>query len=101
MATIEGISITLDVVSATAKSIGELNSKLDTKLYDIKKEMNSLTSTWNSDAADTIQKKFNGLEERFKEYKDIIDSYVRFLNTTVTNYNEAETAINNNAGQFK
>lgn len=98
---IEGISISLAEVTSTAGSIRRINEVLDARLQDIKTEMNSLTNTWSSDASNTIQDKFNGLVPRFEEYKKVIESYAKFLDQTVTNYDAAETAINSNASQFK
>ncbi|MCR8643646.1 pore-forming ESAT-6 family protein [Paenibacillus sp. N1-5-1-14] len=98
---IEGISISFAEVTNTASTITTLNGNLTTKLEDIKKEMNSLTNSWESDASRTIQEKFNALAAKFVDYKKIIDEYSKFLNTTVSNYDSAETTINNNASQFK
>ncbi len=98
---IDGIKISLGEVSKTAGQIRNLNQQLATTLEDIKKEMNALSATWTSDASNTIRGNFNALAPRFEEYRQVIDSYAKFLDNTVTNYNAAETAINNNASAFK
>ena len=98
---IEGISINLEEVRATAKTIKTLNSKLATRLDDIKKEMNSLESTWQSQASSTIRTNFNKLESKFQECRKIIDSYGTFLETTVDSYTNAESSINSNASAFE
>ncbi|MEI7024795.1 pore-forming ESAT-6 family protein [Paenibacillus sp. y28] len=98
---IEGIHISLTEVSQTAGMIRNVNTSLTTKLGEIKKEMNSLTSTWDSDASRTIQDKFNSLASVFSDYKAVVDAYAMFLDNTVTNYDNTETAINSNASQFK
>lgn len=98
---IEGIKISLGEVTKTASTIRTLNQSLSSRLDDIKKEMNSLSATWQSDASNTIRNNFNALAPRFDEYKTIIDSYAKFLDATVTSYDSAETAINSNASAFK
>lgn len=98
---VEGINISLAEVTKTAQTIKTLNKSLSSRLEDIKKEMNGLEGNWKSDSSETIRSKFNGLAPKFENYEQIINSYAVFLEKTVTGYNEAETAINNNASQFK
>ncbi|MCP3776055.1 pore-forming ESAT-6 family protein [Paenibacillus sp. MZ04-78.2] len=98
---IEGISISTAEVTQTAATIRTLNGSLTTKLEEIKKEMNSLTSSWDSDASRTIQDKFNANSQKFSDYRAVVDSYAAFLDNTVSNYDATETTINSNASQFK
>lgn len=97
---IDGINITLAQVSATSEQIKKLNTELDMKLEEIKKEMNALEATWQSEAARTIRANFGKTANKFPEYKKIIDSYAVFLDKTVEAYTKTETAINNNANAF-
>lgn len=98
----EGINISLAEVSKTATSIKSLNTSLNDKLLEIKSDINSLNSSWQSDAARTFQENFNKYASKyFDNYKEVIDSYVKFLEKTVVeNYDHTETQINNNASQF-
>lgn len=98
---VEGIRISLGEVAKTAGTIRTINQNLSTRLEDIKKEMNNLANTWQSDASNTIRENFNALAPRFEEYKNVVDSYAKFLDSTVANYDAAETAINSNASAFK
>lgn len=97
---IEGIKISLNEVAQTANTIRNLNTSLDARLNEIKNEMNGLAASWQSDASNTIRERFNALSSKFVEYKEIIDSYAKFLDNTVTNYDTTETAINSNASAF-
>lgn len=97
----EGINISLPEVSRTAQSIKAINQDLSMRLEEIKKEMNNLAQSWQSDASNTIREKFNGLAPRFEEYKNVVNAYALFLDRTVDLYNQTETMINNNASQFK
>ncbi|MCA1030227.1 pore-forming ESAT-6 family protein [Bacillus timonensis] len=97
----EGINISLPEVSKTAQSIKAINEDLSARLEEIRKEMNNLAQSWQSDSSNTIREKFNSLSPRFEEYKNIVNSYAVFLDQTVEIYNQTETQINNNASQFK
>lgn len=98
----EGISISLDEVRQIASTISQLNKSLETKLLDIQNDMKSLQNSWQSAAATTIQERFNAYAQKYyNTYKEVIDSYVNFLNKTVAdNYEGTENNINNNASKF-
>ncbi len=98
---IEGLSISFDQVASTANTIRGLNTNLETILSEIKAEMNALSSSWQSDASDTIRERFNSLDPKFANYKNIVDAYAKFLDNTVTSYETTERAINTNASAFK
>ena len=73
------------------------------KLAEINKCMNSLQDTWQSDAAEDIRAAMNALKPRFDEYKGVVESYAKFLDTTALTYESTETSIqaNANASTFK
>ncbi|MDD6327474.1 MAG: pore-forming ESAT-6 family protein [Eubacteriales bacterium] len=96
----DGIKISLGEVTATAATIRTLNTAMDTNLQDIKKKMNDLSSTWQSDGAETIRTNFNNMSASFEEYKKIVESYAAFLDKTVESYNTTENTINSNASSF-
>lgn len=98
---VDGIKISLGEVTKTAGSIKNLNQQLTLKLEDLGKEMNALQATWQSDSSDTIRNNFNALAPRFQEYREVIESYAKFLEETVNVYNTVETSINSNASAFK
>mgnify|MGYP002537106890 FL=1 len=52
---IEGISISLEQVLETARNIKSLNTQIVTRLNEIKREMNSLESSWQSESSTTIR----------------------------------------------
>ena len=101
MATIEGINIDLDAVNAAATTIRNLNTSLTTNLANVKREINGLSSTWQSDAGDTIQTKINGMQAHFDDYQKVVESYAKFLEKTVQEYRSMETGINANASSFQ
>jgi len=97
----DSIKISTQVLLDTAKKVRDINTTMDTKLADINKEMNNLEATWQSDAASDIRAAMNALKPRFEEYKSVVESYAKFLDTTAQSYESTETTIQNNAGAFK
>ena len=43
----------------------------------------------------------NALKPRFEEYKTVVESYAKFLVNTAQSYESTESAIQNNANEFK
>lgn len=97
----DSITISTQVLMDTAQKIRDINEAMDGKLADINKSMNDLESTWKSDAATDIRAAMNALKPRFEEYKDVVESYAKFLVNTAQSYESTEAAIQNNANQFK
>lgn len=98
----DSIQISTQVLVDTAEKVRSINNTLDSKLAEINKNMNDLESTWwKSDAATDIRAAMNALKPRFEEYKNVVESYAKFLVTTAQSYETTEGAIQNNAGAFK
>ena len=97
----DGIQISTQVLIDTAAKVRTINSTLDDKLTNINNKMQSLSSTWNSDAAEEIRKAMLNMRPKFDHYKEVIDSYAKFLDTTAQSYESTETAIHKNAEAFK
>lgn len=97
----EGIQISTQVLLDTAERVRSINSTLDQKLAEINKNMNDLEATWKSDAATDIRAAMNALKPRFEEYKNVVESYAKFLVNTAQNYEATEGAVQTNASAFK
>ena len=95
------IQISTQVLMDTAEKVRNINSTLDTKLADINKNMNDLSATWKSDAAEEIRAAMNAMKPRFEEYKNVVESYAKFLVNTAQSYESTESAIQTNAQAFK
>lgn len=100
MASVQGIDISLDQVTAAAASISTTNKNLLQKLQDIEAQISALSQTWQSDAGTTIVAKIKGMDSKFTEYNAVIGSYVSFLTSTVQAYDTTEKLINSNASAF-
>ena len=80
------IKISTQVLTSTAQEVRTLNTKLDQDLADCNQSMNNLESTWQSDAASDIRAAMNALKQWFDEYKKLIKSYSKILDTTASSY---------------
>ncbi len=97
----DSIKISTQVLTETAAKVRNCNTAMDEKLADINQKMNDLQSTWKSDAAEDIRAAMNAMKPRFEEYKNVIESYAKFLDNTAQSYETTEGAIQGNANQFK
>lgn len=97
----DSIKISTQVLQDTAQKVRDINSSMDEKLTEINKNMNDLENTWKSDAATEIRAAMNALKPRFESLKATVESYAKFLVNTASSYEATETAVQNNASQFK
>lgn len=97
----DSIQVSTQVLLDTADKVRTINNNLDTKLAEINKSMNDLEATWKSEAATEIRGAMNALKPRFEEYKNVVESYAKFLVNTAQSYEATESAIQSNASAFK
>lgn len=97
----DSIKVSTQVLKETASKVRNINAKLDEKLATINKNMNDLEASWSSDAGRDIRANMNALKPRFEEYKNVVESYAKFLDTTAATYEQTEQTIQNNAGAFR
>ncbi len=97
----DSIKISTQVLTDTAQKVRNCNTAMDEKLADINKNMNDLEATWKSDAASDIRAAMNALKPKFEQYKNVIESYAKFLVNTAQSYETTESAIQSNASAFK
>ena len=94
------INITPAEVRSSAARIATVNRALEETLNIIRKDVNALTSAWQSKAGDTTQQVFNAHAQKFPKYRDHIDGYTVFLNNAATAYENAEKANADAASSF-
>ncbi len=97
----DSIKISTQVLTDTAQKVRNCNNAMDAKLADINKNMNDLEATWKSDAANDIRAAMNALKPKFEQYKNVIESYAKFLVNTAQSYESTESAVQTNASAFK
>jgi len=94
------INVNLEEISNLAAKIRNINSNLDATLNEVKQQMENLSLIWISEGSNTLMQRFNFFQNRFLQEKEIIESYAKFLDYTVANYESIESAINANATNF-
>ena len=90
------IKITFGEVRTKTKQIRSRNDTLTDTLNQIKQIINNLESQWTSDTSDTIRAKITGMQPKFDTYKEVIESYAKFLDNTVAQYEGTESTMNSN-----
>lgn len=91
------IKITFSEVRTKTQQIRTHNDKLSETLQQIKSIINALESEWTSDTSDTIRAKITGMQPKFDSYKEVIESYAKFLDNTVEQYETTESTLQSNA----
>ena len=91
------IKITFDEVRTKTRQIRNHNTKLDETLQQIKSAINALETEWTSDTSDTIRSKITGMQPKFESYREVIESYAKFLDNTVAKYESTEGTLQSNA----
>ena len=94
------IQITLSEVSETASAIRNYNSALDDILNYVNRIMHELNSIWLSDGEEMLLSRFQRFSAKFIDESEVIESYARFLDSTVNDYDSLESTIVANASNF-
>lgn len=97
----DSIKISTQVLTDTAQKVRNCNTNMDKLLADINKSMNALEATWKSEAAEEIREAMNNMKPKFEEYKNVIESYAKFLVNTAQSYESTESSLHSNANAFK
>ena len=91
------IKITFQEVRERTREIRKHNQNLTDILNEIKTAINALESEWTSDTSDTIRSKITGMQPKFDSYREVIESYAKFLDNTVERYEGTESTLQTNA----
>ncbi len=91
------IKITFSEVRTQNQKIRNHNQTLDDKLKQIKNIINALESDWTSDTSDTIRAKISAMQPKFDSYREVIESYAKFLDNTVEQWETTEGTLQSNA----
>ena len=96
------IKINTAQVASTAKSISNLNTKINNDFNQLEKSIKTLNSKWDGTASDNAINKFNSIKNSFysNRYKTI-NNMVNFLNNAAEGYEKTETKILSAAEYFK
>ena len=64
-------------------------------------KMDSLESSWSSNAGRKIRQAMQDLDPKFREYKSVVESYVTFLKNAAGSYTDTETTAETNVNQVQ
>ncbi len=94
------INITLSELSECASAIRNYNASLDDILSSVSKAMHEINSIWKSDGEEALLSRFDRFATRFIDESEVIESYAKFLDSTVSDYDSLESTIVANASNF-
>ena len=94
------INISLNEVNDLSNEIKRINTNILDILNYAKQEMMSLSNDWQSSGSEMIRNRFQYFSNKFIEQKDVIDSYAKFLDYTVSSCDSIETTITKNASSI-
>ena len=91
------IKITFQALRDKTQQLRDKNTRLDQILTDTKNAINSLEADWSSDTSITIRDKITGMQPTFDTYREVIESYAKFLDSAIAQYESTEATLNTNA----
>ena len=94
------LNITLSELSDCASQIRNYNATLDDILSSVSKAMHEINSIWQSDGEEVLLNRFDRFATRFIDESEVIESYAKFLDSTVSDYDSLESTIVANASSF-
>lgn len=97
----EQIQISLEGLRNTAVSIRSINEQLYLNMKNIVKQMNDLDSLWKSPAGQEIRLRFHSMVPIIEQHKEVIETYAKFLDTTVLIYEDTEMKIQRQISNFE
>lgn len=94
------ININTTDVERLSQSIRNSNTRLNSIIASITREIQALKNEWDSPTGDALVQKYNELLPIFRSYKEKVESFSKFLDIAVDTYEKAELDIKSNAEQF-
>ena len=95
------IKITFQALRDKTQQLRDKNKQLDQILTDTKNAINSLEADWSSDTSITIRDKITGMQPTFDTYREVIESYAKFLDSAIAQYESTEATLNTNAAAVR
>ena len=97
------ITVNTDQVADIANEIESLNKKLSDELNTSRDLFTQLGNSWSGEAFEASKSAYNEFATKFfQTYYDVIDNYVKFLRTNVSQgYFDVETVNTNLSEAFK
>ncbi len=86
-----------------AQYVRDRNARLETMLDEVRAKIVRLCDgAWQSAAGEEIQRKIVAFgNNHFKPYKEVVESYAKFLDHTAESYSETEQTLQSSAAAFQ
>lgn len=94
------IKITYEQLERKTGTIRDHNDNLLIILENIRNTISNLDTQWTSDTSDTIRGKIEGMQSKFNNYHEVIESYAAFLDEARQLYETTEQSSNADALKF-
>lgn len=94
------INISLEKLTSTAQEVRAMNAQLTQELQEMSRIVKEVGSVWESPASETFRARFNRMTPVFENYREIVEAYAKFLDSTVASYEATENTLNQNASSF-
>lgn len=91
------VKITFQEVRDKAQQLRGHNTKLSDLLTNIQRTINALEADYSSDTSVTIRDRITGMQPVFDSYREVVESYAAFLDSTAEQFEETENTLNTNA----
>lgn len=82
----EGVLISSDMLDSTSSQVTALKVQMETLFEQIKQEIRSMSSFWDSPAATAALNQFEMLAPVFPKYIQLVENYCTYLTQTATAY---------------
>lgn len=91
------IKVNSTVMRDKANGFKTVSGSIKSFTSEMTAEIESLRSTWEGEAAETLVNKFKGLSDDFEEICKTINQYADFLNQAADSYDRVESSITQGA----
>lgn len=89
----EGILISSETLESTASQVLNQKTQMESLFDQIKQEIRTMNSYWQSPASDAALQQFEQLAPVFGKYVEVVNNYIVYLQQTAAAYRENETAL--------
>ena len=94
------VKISMQEVIDINNKFSMLNNNIYDNLMKAKTKMDEINGIWQSRGSETIVQKFNQLSNKFILHKEVLESYIKFVNDAVNTYDTLENTIVFNANSL-
>lgn len=95
------VKVSPEKLKEAAKSVRSINLNLDSKLSSISKSVKDSEAEFQSDSGNELRAQMAALKPKFEQYKSVVESYAKFLETTIEVYELQESTLTSNASQLR